>query len=120
MEWLGWVGRDVTAPAVGWLLPGSGCPEPIHGLGHLQEWGTTAQGSSARASAPSNNVSLLLFLSSTAFGRISEGLLGELREEAGGPSEDPPYGAAIGADPCAAAGGSSCPGAGDHLPGCTL
>lgn len=35
-------GKDLTAPsptpAVGWLPPSSGCPEPLHGLGHLQGW----------------------------------------------------------------------------------
>ncbi|XP_048814233.1 enkurin domain-containing protein 1 isoform X6 [Lagopus muta] len=32
------------SPAVGWLLPSSGCPVPIHGLGHLQGWAPTALG----------------------------------------------------------------------------
>jgi len=49
-----WVGRALTAPnpppALGWLPPSSGCPGPIHDLGHLQGWAPTALGSSAGAS----------------------------------------------------------------------
>ena len=53
--WICWVGRDLPAPPPLW----AGCPPaqaaqgPIHGLGHLQGWGITALGSSARASVHS-------------------------------------------------------------------
>ena len=32
---------EFQPPALGWVPPtSSGCPGPIHGLGHLQGWGT--------------------------------------------------------------------------------
>jgi len=53
-----WVRRDlkdhlVPTPWQGHIPPSSGCPGPIHGLGHLHGWAATALGSSAGASLPS-------------------------------------------------------------------
>ena len=50
-----WVGKDKTPIQIQLLpwagtAPSSGCPGPIHSLGHIQGWVPTAQGSSARAS----------------------------------------------------------------------
>jgi len=51
LGWKGPLGLS-PSPAMCWLPPSSDCPGPIHSLGRLQGWGTTALGS-ATASPPS-------------------------------------------------------------------
>jgi len=52
-----WGGRDLkdplSHPSKGWCPSNSGCPEPLHGLGHLQGRGTHSSRQQCSASLPS-------------------------------------------------------------------